>query len=48
MSEATRTFESKKDLYRQEIANLRQTVRDLEDEIREKLELLTNYQSEGD
>lgn len=30
---------------RQEIANLRQIVRGLEDEIREKLELLTKYQS---
>lgn len=45
MSEATRTFESKKELYRREIANLREIVRDLEDQIREKLELLANYQS---
>ena len=33
MSEATRTAESKKELYRQEIENLRATVKVLEDQV---------------
>ena len=33
MSEATRTAETKKELHRQEIANLRETVKDLEEKV---------------
>lgn len=37
MSEATRTAETKKELHRQEIAHLRATVKELEEQLRESL-----------
>ena len=39
MSEATRTAESKKELYRQEIHNLRETVKELEQKVSILLEI---------